>query len=233
MFTFELDMLLRFVPPMLENGQGIVVTRTIQLPFVPFEGLVVYSKQFTDHPHPEAGHKLENVTWDVERQVFLAQTSLSHMDLPMGYILQEVRDTIARGWRLGSYADAYQEEEATVNDREVSPMTQGEWKNVENWPSMAPTERPAHFNDIFGFLIGIMATLSNNPSAAYAMEKTKRFFTEQQLKTDASDTVRKWLEARSEYEAMPWEKQYAWQKRTAKKYAPFDRLAVHPQSPDL
>jgi hypothetical protein len=36
MFTLELDMLLRFVPPMLENSAGGVVTRTIELPFVPF-----------------------------------------------------------------------------------------------------------------------------------------------------------------------------------------------------
>lgn len=227
MFKLELDMSLRFVPPMLENSAGFVVTRTMELPFVPFDGLVVYSRQFTDHPDPEAGHKLENVTWDMDRKVFLAQTSLTHVDLPMGYILQEIRDTLRRGWRLGSYADSYQEqEEAATAIDEAIPVAHDDWKNEENWPSMAPSERPAHFNDTFGFLIGVMAVISNNPAVAYAMERTKRFFTEQQLKTDASAAAKKWLAAKSQYEAMSWEKQYAWQKRMAKKYAPFDRLTT-------
>jgi hypothetical protein len=100
---------------------------------------------------------------------------------------------------------------------------------MEKWPSMGQSDRPEHFNESFNFLIGIMAALPNNPAVAYAMEKTKRFFTDEQLRADTSDATKKWLEAKSQYDGMPWKKQRTWQKRMVKKHAPLNRLATPPK----
>ena len=42
MFKLELDMHLKWVPPMEEHGPGIILTRTIELPFAPTSGLHLF-----------------------------------------------------------------------------------------------------------------------------------------------------------------------------------------------
>ena len=53
MFTVELDLHLTFDPPMRESDTGIIVNRTLQLPFAPSEGTSVHGAgwDFFDEPH--------------------------------------------------------------------------------------------------------------------------------------------------------------------------------------
>jgi hypothetical protein len=109
-FRVELDMHLYFVPPMDEHGAGIIVTRIVDLPFPPFNGLAIHGKTMSECPDP-LGFRLEDVTWDVDRSVFLARTSLISQKFPFSYIADEIAAWIGRGWRLDSYADPYQQQD--------------------------------------------------------------------------------------------------------------------------
>ena len=109
MFVLELDVSLYFVPPMEERARGIVVTRTLELPFPPTDGLFITGIAMNGQPLAR-GFKLEDVTWDLDRQKFFATTSLTSQDFPIADIPVLIRDWIDRGWQLGSYEDTYEEE---------------------------------------------------------------------------------------------------------------------------
>ena len=66
MFKVELDLELRFVPPMAEYGQGITVTRTLELPLAPGPDLMAWSARIDDCTEPD-GYHLGEFTCDVDR----------------------------------------------------------------------------------------------------------------------------------------------------------------------
>jgi hypothetical protein len=106
MYKLELDVALKFDPPMRDDSPGILVTRTVDLPFIPFEGLALYSGSWDGWPEPR-GLKLQDVVWDVDRGTFLA-TSVSAVEgMPIASIPAELSDWVGRGWRFGSYNDTY------------------------------------------------------------------------------------------------------------------------------
>src|SRR5208283_2836283 len=107
MFALELDVSLCFVPPMDERARGIVVTRTLEMPFPPTEGLFVTGIAMNGQPMAQ-GFKLKNLTWDLDRQRFFATTSLTSHDFPIAEIPDMIRDWLDRGWQLGSYEDTYE-----------------------------------------------------------------------------------------------------------------------------
>jgi hypothetical protein len=119
MFKLELDVSLYYDPPMDEHGQGIGLTRIFEIPFHPSSGLYLTGGGLTDPPDA-IGFKIEDVTWDLDRQVFLADTSLFSKDLPIAFIPDELRAWMTRGWRLGSSSEAY--EEAVYSGREAEDV---------------------------------------------------------------------------------------------------------------
>jgi len=228
-FKLELDLSLYFAPPMDEHGSGIVVTRGIELPFVPSPGLMVWSKSMDDCPEP-AGFKLEDLTWDIDRQVFLAKTTLIHQDLPMVLIPEVLRSFIDRGWRLGSYLEKYEGEDELTTEDEADPCkseeTDGEdeWEAMEQWPGMRPQARPPEYNKIFRAMIRTMVELYNNLPTAYAMDKTKRFFSEAEIKDSDLPIVQKWRDAQYEFKCMTWEKKRDWLERVVKKHPDLEKI---------
>src|SRR4051812_9097639 len=120
MYELELDLQLYFVPPMEESGKGIVVTRTIELPFVPSAEFSLYSSAFDELGSEPLGFSLKDLIWDIERKTFLAHTAIVSYDVPWPLIISDVQGWIERGWRLGSYKDAYL---AKWNAAEVAKST--------------------------------------------------------------------------------------------------------------
>ena len=231
MFKVELDMSLYFVPPMDERGAGIVVTRRLELPFAPSTGLTLCGKLFDDHPDP-MGFRLEDVTWDVDRKVFLANTCLISHDLPIAVIPDTIREWVDRGWQLGSYQDAYVQPEDSEPEEAVDAEDQGsmdvddEWDEMERWPTKRPAARPPEFNKLLRAIVRTMAESYNNSAVAYAIDKTKRFFDDSQLKEGDSAAIKKWLAARQEFETMSMDDQIAWRDHVMKRRPRLDRIVA-------
>ena len=173
------------------------------------------------------GFSLGDLTWDVERRVFLAETGMASAG-SLADIADDLRCWLDRGWRFGSYKDAYVEpddasdgEPATVDSAEFLLYEDGE---REAWQRKTSRSRPREFNEFFRALIRTMAELHNNESVAYAMYKTQRFFTEGELKDRDSRTIGKFRDAELEYRNMTSDRQLAWARRVSRRYPRLDQL---------
>jgi len=227
-FKLELDMSLYYVPPMDEHGAGIVITRTLELPFAPSTGMFLCGTPFSDQPD-SMGFKLENVTWDIDRQMFLASTCLFDHGLPIAFIPDVIREWTNRGWRLGSYEDAYEQPEESEPEEvedQGSEEVDDEWEEMEHWPSKRPSLRPPEFNKLLRAIVRAMVESRNNLAVAYAIDKTKRFFDESQLKEGDSPAIKKWIAAQREFGTMPWDDQIAWRDRVMKRHPRMDRIVA-------
>jgi hypothetical protein len=61
MYAVDVDLVVRFVPPMLDIGSGIRLTRSFELPFVPQEDIAVFSKDWEGMEDP-LGYRLKEIT---------------------------------------------------------------------------------------------------------------------------------------------------------------------------
>jgi hypothetical protein len=226
MFKIELDLVVYF-PPMEEHGQGVRFTRGIELPFIPSAEIAVHSMKMEECPEP-LGIALRDLIWDMDRQVFLATTKLID-NVPMAMIPRSICGLIDRGWRLGSWMDTYREDEP-VETKVAQPVSLediDDWDEdeAEEWPGKRPSNRPASFNTIFGAMIRTMAELHNNSSVAYAMDKTKRFLHEDQLKQDFTFRQR-WGNLCWEFARMSMDQQIRWCDRMIRKYPSLAQLVA-------
>jgi hypothetical protein len=213
MFKVALDLQLRFVPPMNESAPGIVLTRTLELPFPPTEELIVAGKSIDDCPDP-LGFTLKHFTWDVDRKIFLARTSMTYMDEPLAFIPDALRSWLDLGWAIGSYLDWYGTAEEDSDDEiAVDSMTETEFDRRERLHTLPRTRRPREFNKFFRAMIRQMAVSMNNPAVAYAMDSLGRIVPEDPKGEDESSLHRQWREAQAEYADMTDEAQTAWQER--------------------
>jgi hypothetical protein len=83
MYTVKLDLHLTYTPPMREATPPIVLTRDLVLPFPAADGMKVHSEAM-DPVIPPLGLVLEDVIWDMDREVFRATTSIA--DLPPNHV---------------------------------------------------------------------------------------------------------------------------------------------------
>lgn len=234
MFRLEVDFRISFIPPMEEHRPGICLTRAFDLPFPPTEGLHLTGKCFHPDHQTSDGFKLEDVTWDVDRQVFLASTSLVCQDYPLAFIPDDLRELIDQGWRLGSVEETYPEPEAPdvesetegAGGREDEPGAVDEVDKEELLPSADPRSRPASFNKLFRALVREMAVTYNNWHVAYAMDRTQRFFTEEELRGESTSAKEAFRQAVAEFGRKSIDEQLKWQKRVTRTHPRLDRIVA-------
>jgi len=219
MFKLHLDLHLHYVPPMCETGPGVVVTRELQLPFPPHEDLRVFSRSFDECPDP-VGFALNEVVWDVDRQVFLAGAYVSNHDLPMAFIADDIRACLDRGWRFGSFCEDYPQPDDMADEPAVggqAPIAADTDDDMERLHMLAPQRRPKEFNRLMKALVRHMAETFNNSAVAYAMDKTGRYFSEEDAKgRDTDPAVRRWRDLHYEFSRLASKEQLAWRDRVAR-----------------
>jgi hypothetical protein len=231
MFTLLLDLSQVFAPPMAESSAGICLTRQFELPFPPFNGLSLNGAVLRDVPD-WSGHKLKDVTWDIDRQVFLAKAKLVHVNLPIPYIADEIRSWLDRGWRLRSFEELYEadyeaypaSDEMTVKPYDAADGKEAIDDNKELWPTLPPKERPAHFNKLLMVLVRLMAVEFSNLPTAYAMDKTKMYFTDEALRESPSPATAKFVAARDSFARSSRQEQIDWALKVASTHPSMDRV---------
>jgi hypothetical protein len=231
MFTLLLDIGQVFVPPMKESSNGICLTRKLELPFAPFNGLSLNGAELREVPE-WSGHELKDITWDIDRQVFLAKAKLIHVNLPIPYIADEIRSWLNRGWKLGSFEELYEadyeaylaSDETPVKPQEASDGKEAIDDNKEQWPSLPPKERPAHFNKLLMALVRQLAVEFSNLPTAYAMDKTKMYFTDEALRETPSPATEKFVAARDNFARLSRREQIDWAMKVAETHPRMDRV---------
>jgi len=230
-FKIQVDLSLVFIPPMEEHGAGIHLHRQFEIPFVPFEGMHLTGKAF-DENHGPMGFKLVNITWDLDRKLFFAETTLVSSGFPIALILDDIRSWVDRSWQLGSIEDLYAtEEEETEGEEEGDGSTQCEEgeeldldEEMETWPQMSPRKRPPHFNRLMQAMVRQMAESFNNSTVAYAIDRTKLFFSEEELKDIRSKASDRFRNAESEFYRMSSDEKLKWRDRVMRKYPSIEQL---------
>lgn len=207
MYTLHLDLHLKFAPPMSGHGQGIVLTRAVQLPFVPASSLRICGASLDECLGP-MGFGLEELTWDIDREVFFARTQIISHDEPLAFIPDTIRSWLDLGWELGSYADTY--EEADESDDSTELEDDGEYERLEVLHTLPKTRRDRQFNQFFKALVRLMAESFDNCDVAFAMDKLGRLVPEEKPGPDESAIHQKWRALQAEYHGMTQDEQFAW-----------------------
>lgn len=229
MFILQLDLVLRYMPLMSEYGRGVVLTREIKLPFPPWNGLEIFSREFDECPAP-GGMPIKDVVWDVDRGVFLARTMLDDAGSPLPLLPALIRSWIDRGWRFGSYADTYpdpyaesdeedrqeSEHDGSAGDAETAIEHDEDWDEYDRARLLSWRRRSAKTNRVFRALIRHMAETYDNESVAFAFDKTGRYFTESEVleRRREDREVDKFAGAVREFQSMPLKEQEKWRRRT-------------------
>lgn len=214
MFDVEIDFAHRFKTLMSDRGDGILLTRQLQLPFTPYEGLRLVGKDIDTDFH---GQPVEAVAWDMDRKVFLIDTSTGIEGVPLEGIPAYLRFNIEVGWRLGSYAEHYAAESADETSAAPIGLTVSPKTTPEQWEEMGlstadPKKRPEEFNLFLKALVRMMAETHNNWPTAFAIDQTGRFFEKKPDDAKLRKPWAEWNDARRRFEAMNFDEQYAWTK---------------------
>jgi len=217
---------------MSEHGPGIVLTRKLELPFVPGQSIRLCGTSIDACPDP-LGFALEDLTWDIDREVFLAHTSLTTQDEPLAFIPDSIRSWLDLGWKLGSYHDTYGDEDDggdVANDD--GQDDNGEYERLDVLHTMPKNKRNREFNQFFKALIRVMGESYDNLDVAFAMDKLGRLVTEESPGPDESPISRRWREARNEFHSLGQDEQFEWMDTLAK-YPTIERALGLPLSERL
>lgn len=179
-FRIELDLHLFFTPLMRETGDGIVLTRTLELPFPPCGEIMIGGKSIEGDCIPPLGYNLKDIVWDVDRQVFLTKTVMSHGETPLAFVPMEIEMLVEDGWRIGSWRKFYDRTwKCPISENLQASKFDLEWDDekelylLETTPS---SRRPEQFNHMFGGIVRLLFMLRNNEAVGYAMYKSKMYF---------------------------------------------------------
>lgn len=205
---------------MLESGRGIVLTNRIELPFAPTEDMMVTGRIFSDQPDP-MGIPLKEVTWDVDRRMFLADIEQVNVDFPILLIPLELREWLERGWKFGSYVDEYDPpKRRKARSPEPIPDDAPDFDDAEadRLMTVPRSKRPAYYNALLLAIVRQMAIIDNNCSVAYAMQKTEMFFKDSESQAASQSPEQKRFFAAAEaFRKLPFEKQWQWRNRIIRK----------------
>ena len=87
-----------------------------------------------------------------------------------------------------------------------------------------PGGRAKAFDDAFKALVRAMIEVNDNPTFAYAIDKTDRIVTEENMDLLPKTVVAEWHEACDEFESMSVEAQDAWVEKVLTEYPKIDEL---------
>lgn len=222
MYTVHVDLVLRFAPPMSDDGDGIRLTRTIELPFPPVADISVYSKDWEGIDQP-IGYTLKEIAWDMDRSCFLADANLFMEGVPIAMIPREIRSLIDCGWKYGSFQDSYETEHKRGRKRKALPAIDTDdwdWEEAKQWETKSEKSRPKEFKIILQSVAATMVELRNDCHIAYAMLKTGMLVKVERTHgyLQAPPLEAKFRDAIREYETMAFEQQWDWRERALRRY---------------
>ena len=214
---------------MSQHSRGIILTRSIQLPFPPSGDIAIFGRDLMEDGSEPMGIMLKDIIWDTDRQVFFAKTYLDDGSCPLTMVPQELRRHHEKGWRFGSYVDLYgnPEYKDPPPSEPSSPIPNPSRRDLrENNDSdemlkWKPERRSRYFNAVFGAFIRCLAE-SFEISTAVAMERTGVYFDEHEVKGTPwkrpPDEVLHWDEIREQFFKTSSRGQMSWRKKLIGKY---------------
>lgn len=172
MYTLELDLKLGLIP-MVGDGAPVSLTRTLTLPFPAYAGLVLFAKGMDNCPQPLGLH-LSEVVWDIDREVFLAETGVQE-EVPIGMIAVTYQQWIDRGWTPGSCHDRYpirMHIPPGARYRRKHPSERMDFDELEDMQKTPAKRRSEWYMDEFRAVVRYLFERGNDHTA-FAMDRTR------------------------------------------------------------
>jgi hypothetical protein len=139
-----------------------------------------------------------------------------------------VADFVARGWRLGSYRDAYEPEQDSVPQPFSRYGPPDDWADAEGSHQECWTGRTAKVNRVVRALIRYMVQNYTDERLAYAWDQTGRFFHQHELRGDhENEQKREFAEQVWKFEELTKAERNAWRERVLARYPSLEALAAH------
>jgi non-ribosomal peptide synthetase component F len=230
MFRLDVELSIHFTPLMDERGRGIALVRTFELPFAPTEGTCLTGAALNPYSASPEGFPLKGVTWDIDRNLFLAHIGLVCCDHPLAFIPDELRAWVRCGWRFGRLEDDYAPPEKAARSGTGAPSDSGDsagedWEDeAELLPTLPARRRPKRFNKLMRALVRELAGAYNNSDIAYAIDRTHFYFTDEQLKHEDSRAKKAFAAACAEFAELSADARNAWEDRVARTQPRLDRI---------
>jgi hypothetical protein len=171
MYTLELDLKLGLIP-MVGDGAPVCLTRKLTLPFPAHEGLVLFANGMDQCPNPLGLH-LSEVVWEMDREVFLAETHVQD-DIPIGMIAATYQEWIDRGWTPGSCHDPYPDriqKPPAARHRRKHPSERMDFEELEDMQRTPAKGRPEWYMGEFRAVVRYLYERGSEPTA-FAMDRT-------------------------------------------------------------
>ena len=87
-----------------------------------------------------------------------------------------------------------------------------------------PDGRAKVFEDAFKAMVRFMIEVNDNPTVAYAIDKTDRMVSEENAELLSDEDLAEWEDACEEFEAMSPDEQQTWTDQVLKTYPKIDEL---------
>jgi hypothetical protein len=87
-----------------------------------------------------------------------------------------------------------------------------------------PQGRARAFADAIKATVRLMVEVNQNPTLAYAIDKTDRIITTENMSFLSEEELDEWNTACDEFDAMSWQEQYAWVNRILGTYPKIGEL---------
>ena len=87
-----------------------------------------------------------------------------------------------------------------------------------------PQGRARAFADAIKAMVRLMIEVNQNPTLAYAIDKTDRIITTENMSYLSEEELDEWNAACDEFDAMSWQEQYAWVNRILGTYPKIGEL---------
>lgn len=221
---------------MRDSDRGITLTRSVSLPFPPYDRLRVFSAEIDAYPEPE-GLTLRDIVWDIDRGVFYASTYANSMLVPFDGIPAEIAEWLDRGWRFGSHRDRYRQDEPAedaASDEVESPGDEfaaldEAIKEVLEYEK-PKRKRSAEFNRVFKAMARQLAEEFSDLPSAYAMHKTGVYFEEREGELRSRHEMRaaeaRFFAAKDEFAKWPYGEQNAFREKMLRTRPSLEQMTI-------
>lgn len=202
MYTVYVDLEIRFTPPMNEDTPGLIMTKQIELPFVPVAGMNLIGKTIDPDPFPP-GREIKGVTWDDDRRVFLIDLESTMVNFPLNRLPDQITYLEESGWRIGSWQDHF-DQTTDATDQQAA---------VEAAGRKALTRKETR---LFRGLVRLTAGANRSPAHAYATERSCEIIQDDDVDPNRQEVADTFKAAVREYDTMTNQQKQAWLRRVSK-----------------
>ena len=159
--------------------------------------------------------------------LFRASTTVVGTDFPLALIPEDIERWTSLGWEFPpreKTRDRPRKKTRASFHRAISAWGNEDEEVLNNWPRLSQSQRPEAFNQLLLAIARQLVESRDDVATAYAIAKTKRFFTDEEIRDPNNAAAQKFSAAFKSFLEMSWERQSNWQRRILRTFPRLDQF---------